>query len=538
MTVIARSSVLLRAAVFGVAASFSMALAGPVLAQVTAFKQAVAETASRHDDIAAFYREVNFEPIWTGDDQDDRDRRANLLKAMSSLELHGLPSRKFDPNLLLSKMRAAKTARDRGVLEIELSRTYLDVARALQTGVLTPRRVDEGLVRKVPLRNGTEQLRLLANTDPASVFRALPPQTKEYARLMKEKFRLERMLVSGGWGPRVQSNSLKPGQANSSVVALRNRLTRMGYLTRSASMVYSSELEKAVLLFQADHGLPEDGVAGAATMREVNKGVRDRLEHVLVAMERERWLNMPDGLGQRHVKVNLTDFKAWIIDDEKVTFETRAVVGKNVSDRRTPEFSDVMERMVINPSWYVPRSIIVNEYLPVLQSNPGGVSHLEITDSRGRVVNRSNGFAQYTAKSFPFAMRQPPGPKNALGLVKFLFPNKYNIYLHDTPAKNLFSRDVRAYSHGCIRLHKPQEFAHALLAKQTANPKAYFDRILHSRKETAVELEQQVPVHLMYRTAYSLAKGRMQYRADVYGRDARIWNALSAQGVTLGGVQG
>ncbi|MEY8839251.1 L,D-transpeptidase family protein, partial [Cribrihabitans sp. XS_ASV171] len=148
-------------------------------------------------------------------------------------------------------------------------------------------------------------------------------------------------------------------------------------------------------------------------------------------------------------------------------------------DRRSPEFSDVMEHMVINPSWYVPRSIITKEYLPKLQRNPNAVGHLEITDSRGRRVSRNHNFSRYSARSFPFAMRQPPGKNNALGLVKFMFPNKYNIYLHDTPQKHLFDHEVRAYSHGCIRLAEPFEFAYALLARQEEDPKAFFHRVLN-----------------------------------------------------------
>jgi murein L,D-transpeptidase YcbB/YkuD len=234
----------------------------------------------------------------------------------------------------------------------------------------------------------------------------------------------------------------------------------------------------------------------------------------------------------------LTDFHARIIDDGKVTFMTRSVVGKNVSDRRTPEFSDVMEHMVINPTWHVPRSIATKEYLPMLQQNPNAVSHLRLIDSRGQTLNRSAvDFTQFSARSFPFAIKQPPSRSNALGLVKFMFPNKHNIYLHDTPAKNLFSREVRAYSHGCIRLQDPFDFAYALLAKQTDDPKGFFQSRLRTGSETQVNLEQHVPVHLIYRTAITTPKGNMQYRRDIYGRDAKIWNALADAGVVLADVK-
>ncbi|MEO1734201.1 MAG: L,D-transpeptidase family protein, partial [Pseudomonadota bacterium] len=359
----------------------------------------------------------------------------------------------------------------------------------------------------------------------------------EYRRLMKQKMVMERQLSRRGWGPVVRAKALEPGQRGGEVVALRNRLIAMGYMAPTPRAEYGQELQAGVRAFQDAHGLEVDGVTGPTTIQQVNVSLEKRLQSVVVAMERERWLNRDRGT--RHVLVNLTDFHAQIIDDGRVTFRTRSVIGKNQSDRRSPEFSDVMEHMVINPSWYVPRSIITKEYLPKLQRNPNAVSYLEITDSRGRVVNRGAvNFSQYSARTFPFAMRQPPGQRNALGLVKFMFPNKHNIYLHDTPEKALFGRESRAYSHGCIRLADPFDFAYALLAAQTDRPKDEFHRILSSGRETKVELEAPVPVHLIYRTAFTDDKGKIHYRRDVYERDAKIWQALSQEGVAISAVRG
>ena len=248
---------------------------------------------------------------------------------------------------------------------------------------------------------------------------------------------------------------------------------------------------------------------------------------------------MPRDRGARNIQVNLADFHAKIIDDGVVTFETRSVVGKNTSDRRTPEFSDVMTHMVINPTWYVPRSIVTKEYLPKLQRNPNAHSYLQITDRNGRAISRGSvNFANYTASSFPFAMRQPPSKSNALGLVKFMFPNPYNIYLHDTPHKSLFARETRAFSHGCIRLSQPFEFAYALLSLQEDAPERFFRSVLETGKERRVNLETPVPVHLMYRTAVISSRGELEFRRDIYGRDAKIWAALQEVGVVLEPVQG
>ncbi|WP_417719200.1 L,D-transpeptidase family protein [Salipiger sp.] len=502
--------------------------------ELTAYKQAVAEAISEDEGLAAFYRERGFAAIWTDpEDSAAAERRSALLEAIEGGQVHGLPVSRYDEDGLIARMRNVTSERARGELEILLSRTFLKYAHDIQSGILVPTRVDSGIKRKAPVRESRGLLEALVAGNPREVIRDLAPRTPEYARLMREKLTLEHLIAHGGWGEPVVSGKMEPGQSGPNVVALRDRLIAMDYLPASLSASYDEAMRAAVASFQEDHGLEADGIAGTSTLTEINVGPEDRLKSVVVAMERERWLNLPEGRGKRHVWVNLTDFHATIVDDGKVTFETRSVVGHQDADRRTPEFSDTMEFMVVNPSWYVPRSIVVNEYLPQLRRNPGAAGHLEITDSRGRQVNRSNGFSQYSAASFPFAMRQPPGPRNALGLVKFMFPNQYNIYLHDTPSKSLFDQTRRTYSHGCIRLGDPQDFAYALLARQTDDPVGLFQSRLRSGAESRINLEQPIPVHLVYRTAFTKAKGHVNYRQDMYGRDAKLWNALSAAGVAL-----
>ena len=506
--------------------------------QVTAFTQAVAENVSRDDQIAAFYRERGFAPIWTGDSEGDFQRRVALLESLSMAQHHGLPRSNYNADLLLARMASVRSGYGRGALEVQLTELYLNFARDLHTGIIdNPRNVRSEIVRQIPRRDADFYLSGLLSDAPASFIASLAPQSHEYARLMKSKMRLEHTIAHGGWGPKIPSRKLEAGATGAGVIALRDRLVAMGYLQSTLTARYDAVITDAVRDFQQMHGLTVDGVAGTGTIAEINVSPQDRLKSVIVAMERERWINLPDGLGDRHILVNLTDFKARIFDHGKLTFETRSVVGHQEIDRQTPEFSDEMEHMVINPSWYVPRSIVVGEYLPKLRRNPGAVSHLEITDSRGRVVSRNRSFAGYSKKTFPFAMRQKPGPKNALGSVKFIFPNKHNIYLHDTPSKSLFSREVRTFSHGCVRLSDPHEFAYALLAMQTDDPEGFFHRHLSTGVEKRVDLDKAVPVHLIYRTAFTTAKGQIQFRRDIYDRDQSIWDALSAAGVEIGGIQ-
>ncbi len=527
-----------RITVAAAAIALAQVFAGtPALAQVTAFKQAVAETASQDRDLADFYRSTNYQPVWTGETDADRARRQALFQAIVHSDVHGLPAARYKAEDLMAQLKAVRSHRDRGLVEVELSRAFLQLARDMQSGVLTPSRVDADIKREVAYREKGQNLSRFLHSNPRQFFKTLAPTTNEYARLLKERARLTHLIEQGGWGAVVTAKSLKPGNEGPEVVSLRNRLTAMGYLSRSASVSYDENMQKAVQQFQADHGLNNDGVAGASTIKQMNVSVEERLKSILVALERERWFN--HDRGQRHVLVNLTDFSARIIESDRVAFQTRAVVGKNQGDRRSPEFSDEMEHLVINPTWNVPRSIATKEYLPMMKRNRNAVGHLKLYDRRGRQVSRANiNFAAYNARNFPYAIKQPPSSRNALGLVKFMFPNKYNIYLHDTPAKNLFSREMRAFSHGCIRLQQPFEFAYEILSKQEDDPKGFFHSKLRTGSETRVNLDQKIPVHIMYRTAFTNAKGRAQYRDDVYGRDGRIWDALQKAGVSLGDVQG
>ena len=511
--------------------------AQPATAQVTAFRQAVAEAAALDDDLAAFYRARDFDGIWTGASPDVQLRRNALLGALSTAAAHGLPAGRYDTATIIAELRAARTPADQGRMEVELSRLFLQYARDVQTGILTPHQVIALNYREVPLRDRLTTLQRFAMAAPATFLRSLPPTSPEYVRLMREKLQLEALIAAGGWGPDVSGGPLEPGESNDHVIALRNRLIAMGYLDRSVTRTYDAGITAAVQMFQAEHGLDVDGVVGQGTLDEINVPVSRRLQSVIVAMERERWINMP--LGERHIWVNLADFTARIVDADRVTFQTRSVVGATADDRQSPEFSDVMEFMVINPSWSVPRNITTREYLPSMQRNPGAAGQLQLIDSAGRVVSRANvNFSAYNASNFPYALRQAPGAGNALGVVKFMFPNSHNIYLHDTPSRDLFSRESRAFSHGCIRLQDPRDFAYALLARQTDDPQGLFASHLNTGAESRVDLAVPVPVHLDYRTAFTTATGRIEFRRDVYGRDAAIWAALSALGVEIPAVQG
>ncbi|EYD76635.1 L,D-transpeptidase YcbB [Rubellimicrobium mesophilum DSM 19309] len=503
------------------------------LTGITGFRQGVAEAASRNEVLAAFYRGRGFDGIWAGSGEREVARRNALLAAMAGSPTHGLGPRRHDPEALVRTLQAAQSPYDQGVAEVEMSAAFLRLARDLNAGMLVPSEVSPHIKREVLAADPLTVLTVFPEEEPVAFLRGLAPATPEYARLLSAKLRLERIVAEGGWGEAVPAAKLEPGQGGASVVALRDRLIDMGWLRPTATATYDAAVTDAVKRFQAAHGLFDDGVAGEGTLAEINASPTDRLRSVLVALERERWNAAPRG--SRHVWVNLTDFTAQIVDDDVPTFVTRSVIGAHEEDRETPEFSDQMEFMVVNPSWFVPRTIVVKEYLPQLQRNPNAASQLRITDSSGRAINRGAvNFGAYNARNFPFSMSQPPGDRNALGVVKFMFPNPWNIYLHDTPSKDLFNREVRAFSHGCIRLQQPRDFAYRLLARQTSDPQGLFQEKLGTGAETRVNLDRPIPVHLEYRTAFTDVRGGLQFRRDIYGRDARIWDALEGEGVEAG----
>lgn len=513
-------------------------LSHPAYAQNPAgtFAAVISNAVADDATMSGFYRDHDYATLWTG--PGDAVRRSALFAALDHVEDHGLPMARYDAAGLRARFARVTSEAQRARLELAVTHLFLIYAADVQTGFLTPASIDEGIVRTVPLRDPRATLDAFAAADPFAFIASLPPQGPEYAALQRARLDLSAAQAKGGWGPLVKAEKLEPGAEGDAVVALRDRLIALGYLAPTITAQYDAQIADAVESFQSDSGLTADGVAGTSTIKEVNREPAERLQSVLVAMERLRWMNgLP--LGSRHIWVNLPDFTAKIIDDGKVTFETATVVGMNQPDRRSPEFSDIMEFMVVNPKWSVPRSITVKEYLPMLKKNPMAARQLKIVDRQGRVVDRTQvDFTQFSENNFPFSMSQDPSDGNALGLVKFMFPNPWNIYLHDTPQKPLFKKEVRAYSHGCIRLGRPFDLAYALLARQSDDPEGLFKATLKTRRESVLKLAQPVPVHLVYFTAWPNAFGRIDYRRDVYGRDAKIFDAMQAAGVVLPVVQG
>ncbi len=488
----------------------------------------LARQVARFPALADFYGTNGLKPIFLG--QGGAARRAALIDAVGQAESHGLPAARYRQAALRRLDGADPDSIDE---ELEFARVFADWSHDITGGILDPRKVESGIRREVARPRTGDLLRAFAgSTDPVSVLAGLPSQDARYQALREALAKQARFVVPQGM-PAVPEGLWREGTSDPAVAALRLRLAAIGFAAAptASPVTFDAPLAEAVAGFQQAVGLPADGVAGPRTVARLNRGTGPEADAILVALERMRWMNGHD-LNARHVWVNLPEFNARIFDGGQEIFETRTVIGKANQEFETPEFSETMKYLVVNPRWNVPRSITVKEYLPRLQANRNAVSHLDVVDGAGNVIARDRiDFRKYSARTFPYRMRQKPSDDNALGQVKFMFPNPWNIYLHDTPTKHLFNQSSRAYSHGCIRIGRPVDLAHELLRPQVADPDAVFSKALASGRETYLNLRPPVPVHLVYFTAFPDEAGQIRRFPDIYGRDALVHAALVKAGL-------
>ena len=352
------------------------------------------------------------------------------------------------------------------------------------------------------------------------------PKAYHYKELQKELKRYMTIREDGGWEQVLIFEKLKPGRHSEGVYSLRDRLRVTGdYISCDESdedNYYDQCLQKAVKHFQVRTGLKQDGVVGGVTLKELNKSIDDRITTIRLNLDRLKWLN--ERASKRHVIINIPDFQLYFEEDGKLIQTMGVITGK--PKHPTPIFSDMVEIIVLNPYWNVPKSIIQKEMIPKLLRNPNAMvkQGIEIRAGWGKNAEKVSGgsvdWSQYRySKTMPYRFAQLPGYKNALGKVKFLFPNKFSVYMHDTPTKHLFKKNRRAFSHGCIRLEKPREL---LRTFSTFNDNIDFDKsqeVLKGKKNSYLKLQEKVPVDVVYLTAWVDYDGKLQFRNDVYKYD-------------------
>jgi murein L,D-transpeptidase YcbB/YkuD len=341
------------------------------------------------------------------------------------------------------------------------------------------------------------------------------------------------IAANGGWPLVPDGPALKRGDRAAAVATLRERLRLESDLRSQGkgedSASFDEALEQAVRRFQRAHGLEDDGVVSAATRAELNISAADRAEQLALNLERWRWL--PQDLGRRRILVNIAAYQLQLIEDEEVVMSMRVVVGMQY--KRTPVFSDTMRYIVLNPNWHVPRSIAVDELIPKVQSDPSylerfGMRLLTTGPDPQEVDPTTVDWTSVRADSFPYRFRQEPGRLNALGRIKFMFPNPYDVYLHDTPSRSLFDRAQRDFSHGCIRIEKPIDLAVYLMRRNSQWKRDAIEAALDEGTERTIYLPKPMPIHLLYWTAWSDDDGTIQFRPDIHGLDQPLAEALTA----------
>ncbi len=350
-----------------------------------------------------------------------------------------------------------------------------------------------------------------------------------YQGLIKGLAEYRLIQKKGGWQTIPQGDVIKPDMQDERISLIQSRLHIGGYLQQiKTTDKYEHSIEKAVKQFQKAHGVDADGIVGKGTLQQMNITVEQRIDQIKANLERIRWVK--HNLDDEFVLVNVAGFKVYYIRDNKFIWQSKVQVGKDY--RKTPIFRDDIEYIAFNPTWTIPPTILSKDILPKLRKDPGYLQkkNMNVIDSKGRIIDKNKiNWSTMTAKKFHYMIRQEPGPNNALGRVKIMFPNKHMVYLHDTPSKALFNRAERAFSSGCIRVERPFELVELLLNDKEKWNQTSFDQVLDSAKLKNVKLASKIPVFILYFTALADNNGKVTFYNDLYNRDEKIIEKLSKE---------
>jgi len=465
-----------------------------------------------------FYAGRNYQPAWLDANGKPSPAAAELIEALGEVDRDGLRPSNYHHAQLQKQLIALQQHNDasdtRSLTDFDLLFTdaFLTYGSHLLSGRLSPRTVDRDWEIKPRSQDLAVVLQeALTQGSIIESLKTLRPQAKGYVELRKKLHMYRRIEQEGGW-PRVTRKTSKK--------TLRARLKASGDLSGQGETI-----AKALRRFQKRHGLAETGTANAATRTALNVPISKRIQQIELNLERWRWL--PDDFGARHILVNIPSYKMQVFEDGEIVLESKAVVGRK--ERQTPTFSANMEYLVMSPKWYVPRSIAVKDKLPKLRRNPNALKRqrIRIYNSAGKEINPTSvNWRAVNSRNFNYRLRQDAGPRNALGRIKFMFPNRHSVYLHDTPSRKLFNRNQRTYSSGCIRISKPLELAEYLLKHDPKWNKKRIKKVSTSGRQRVVHLPKEVPVYLLYWTAWVDEEGLLNFRNDIYKRDKPLVRAL------------
>ncbi|MCC6543880.1 MAG: L,D-transpeptidase family protein [Nitrospirae bacterium] len=488
-----------------------------------------------------FYEKRNYKPAWTDENGLLYSQADDLVRMISEAGQEGLRPENY--HLKKLEKMLSEVRKDYGKklplnpyklvdLDLLLSDAFLVYGSHLWAGSINPETLDpkwNAAQKEIDL---TEVLQsALDSRQVEKSLKGLLPVQSGYAGLQMILAVYKRISSQGGWPTLPSGPVMKKGDRGERIFMLRQRLIIAGDIDQSYQDngdLFDDALEEGVLRFQKRHGLDLDGVVGIKTLAALNVPVKKRIQQIELNMERWRWL--PNDLGMRFILVNIANFELDVFENDELIMNMRVIVGKEY--RRTPVFTGSMTYLVLNPYWYVPASLAVRDIVPSIRKDPAYLTKNNMSVFQGygadsKVIEPDNvDWKRINTRNFPYRFRQDPGPDNALGRIKFMFPNKFNVYLHDTPSRELFAKNVRTFSSGCIRIQQPVELAEYILRN---DPKWKNENIMEdigSGKEKSVWLSTPVPVHILYWTAWMDEDGVVQFRNDIYGRDAKLAKAM------------
>jgi murein L,D-transpeptidase YcbB/YkuD len=491
--------------------------------------------------IPSFYRQRKFSPAWMG--ENGKFLLADeLLEEIKSCTRHALEPENYHLKtieVLLNTVRDNHrtpslvfydTAAD---LDILLTDAFLFLSSHLFSGRVNPETVHVDWKAFSPdIDLGGVLKNALKDHAIRKTLQNLSPHHQEYLNLQSALKKYRELAAENELFPMPVGETLRYGDSNERVRTLRNRLIFSGDLKSTETpnpSFFDVDLIKAVKTFQFRHGLSVDGMVGDQTVAALNISVQTRLRQIELNMERWRWL--PRDLGTQYILVNIANFKLSVIERGQPIMEMRVVVGKHY--RKTPVFSEKLKYLVINPFWNVPTKLAVEDLAPKICPDPGYLAAKQIKVYENWRYDSPEidpaliSWCTLTPESyFPYKLQQAAGPHNPLGKIKFIFPNKYAVYLHDTPDKSLFDRDLRDFSSGCIRVEKPYLLAEFLLKSDARWTKEAISDLFKGSERKNIFLNEQIPVHLVYITAWADNGGVVHFRNDVYEQDRILDNAL------------
>ena len=489
-----------------------------------------------HEQIARLYEQREYRSIWF-DGWRLTEESQTLLEYLRNAGALGLCGNEYllpelegllriQTDFARHNLPLAPT--NRAVLDLFLSQAFLTYATHMVEGQVDPelahvdwraRRRKADLIKL--LEYATDKNRM------AQVLEGLSPPHEGYRLLVEALQRYQTLSALGGWPEIPSGPSIRPGGHDARLPLLRSHLSRTGDLDHAVEegSYYDSETEQAMRLFQLRHGLVDDGVVGPKTLQALNVSVEERIRQIELNLERWRW--MPKSFGERHIRVNVADFSLQVVEAGEVVMQMPVIVGTGY--RKTPVFSARMSYLEFAPYWTVPPTILREDKLPNIKRNPAYLDekHFKIIsrEAEGEFIDATQiDWANIDADNFPGLLRMEPGPWNPLGRVKFMFPNRFNVYLHDTNEAYLFSNNVRSFSSGCIRVKRPRELAYYLLRDDLGD--ARLQELFEADAPEQVSIKP-VPVHIQYWTAWVTEEGRLHFRRDVYFRDLDLDVALT-----------